>query len=424
MQLALDPLDATARALAEERTTVKRLLREFSIDSKRRNFFLQQTFFVLDATWWLTWRNHVNFDENPHRPTAPAPGPIDNSQLLAELSEASATHATHTAHAQHSTQPSSARAVQLKIDLKLEFDFLIVPAPVWRLLHERYTGGPAIERPVLSIGYKHVLKVELYPLTLKFSYALENRRFELQFSPLSTLSDVRGAVATTIRSAPHYVTLELLQDAGLVLLAEDMLAMPIDTLGITEASQLNVYSEQIQFVRAYPAHLPPKSLDKLGAPVSRGAVGLKNIGNTCYLNSVLQCITQSALKPLFLSGAYKSHLNVANPKGTEGRLASALAQLIDKANSNEFNTLAPHGLKAVVGSFAPQFSGFEQHDAHEFLSFLLDGLSEDLSTEPVIPSIFYGSLQSTVRCRRCKHSSVTVDQCSLLSVPIPSHELR
>lgn len=32
-----------------------------------------------------------------------------------------------------------------------------------------------------------------------------------------------------------------------------------------------------------------------------------------------------------------------------------------------------------VGRFAPQFSGFQQHDSQELLAFLLDGLHEDLN---------------------------------------------
>ncbi len=35
--------------------------------------------------------------------------------------------------------------------------------------------------------------------------------------------------------------------------------------------------------------------------------------------------------------------------------------------------------KQVVGKFAPQFSGYQQHDSQELLAFLLDGLHEDLN---------------------------------------------
>lgn len=39
----------------------------------------------------------------------------------------------------------------------------------------------------------------------------------------------------------------------------------------------------------------------------------------------------------------------------------------------------PHCLQAVVERFAPQFCGHQQHDSQELLTFLLDGLHEDLN---------------------------------------------
>lgn len=41
--------------------------------------------------------------------------------------------------------------------------------------------------------------------------------------------------------------------------------------------------------------------------------------------------------------------------------------------------MAPRTFKAKLARFAPQFSGFNQHDSQELLAFLLDGLHEDLN---------------------------------------------
>lgn len=40
---------------------------------------------------------------------------------------------------------------------------------------------------------------------------------------------------------------------------------------------------------------------------------------------------------------------------------------------------APFILQAIVASKASQFTGYAQHDAQEFMAFLLDGLHEDLN---------------------------------------------
>lgn len=39
----------------------------------------------------------------------------------------------------------------------------------------------------------------------------------------------------------------------------------------------------------------------------------------------------------------------------------------------------PRGFKSKIAQFAPQFSGYAQHDSQEFLAFLLDGLHEDVN---------------------------------------------
>lgn len=41
--------------------------------------------------------------------------------------------------------------------------------------------------------------------------------------------------------------------------------------------------------------------------------------------------------------------------------------------------VVPRGFKSRIAQFAPQFSGYQQHDSQEFLAFLLDGLHEDLN---------------------------------------------
>ncbi len=42
-------------------------------------------------------------------------------------------------------------------------------------------------------------------------------------------------------------------------------------------------------------------------------------------------------------------------------------------------SVTPRGFKAAIANFAPQFTGYSQHDSQELLAFLLDGLHEDLN---------------------------------------------
>jgi ubiquitin C-terminal hydrolase len=56
-----------------------------------------------------------------------------------------------------------------------------------------------------------------------------------------------------------------------------------------------------------------------------------------------------------------------------------LGDLLSEIWSGSYSTVAPRTFKQVIGEFQPRFSGYAQHDSSELLSFLLDGLHEDLN---------------------------------------------
>ena len=181
------------------------------------------------------------------------------------------------------------------------------------------------------------------------------------------------------------------------------------------------------------------------------------------MNSALQCLVHcKELTEYFLAKVYESELNETNPLGMNGLLAKSYGYLVTALfNPLEQNpSLAASEFRKTIARFVPKFSGYGQQDSQEFLSFLLDGLHEDLNRvrkkpyaevkelgcvqptdsqlqelghkswevhklrhDSVIVDLCQGMYKSTIVCPVCQIVSVTFDPFMDLSVPLPIKEM-
>ncbi|XP_029428730.1 ubiquitin carboxyl-terminal hydrolase 2 isoform X1 [Rhinatrema bivittatum] len=181
-----------------------------------------------------------------------------------------------------------------------------------------------------------------------------------------------------------------------------------------------------------------------------GLTGLRNLGNTCFMNSILQCLSNTKeLREYSLQGLYSRDLSSA--RRTNTALMEAFAQLIQTMWTSSANeVVSPSEFKTQIQKYAPRFVGYNQQDAQEFLRFLLDGLHNEVNrvtVRPKAPSsdldllpdtekgrqmwqkyleredskivdLFVGQLKSSLTCSECSYCSTVFDPFWDLSLPI------
>ncbi|BFG31021.1 hypothetical protein CerSpe_172950 [Prunus speciosa] len=159
--------------------------------------------------------------------------------------------------------------------------------------------------------------------------------------------------------------------------------------------------------------------------------GLANLGNTCFMNAILQCFTHTV--PL-VEGLRSCNHSMPCDRGSEGFcVLCALHDHVDLSVASSGRVISPWKLVENLNHFSSFFQRYQQEDAHEFLQCFLDKLEKSCldSLEKESPSaqdnnlverVFGGRLLSKLRCCNCGHCSDTYEPLIDLSLEIEDVE--
>lgn len=177
----------------------------------------------------------------------------------------------------------------------------------------------------------------------------------------------------------------------------------------------------------------------------KGLCGIDNLGNTCYVNSIIQCLSHTDwFREYLLIDKYKETVNVDKIQFIIINEFNKLLRGLWYENAVVTPKSFLHYLQILsVKCGSGQFVGNSQQDSNELLVFILDLLHESVSrpnehliTEdndagrtwfsmykssysPFIENIF-SQIENKVSCNKCGNISINYDSISILNLPIPN----
>jgi ubiquitin C-terminal hydrolase len=167
--------------------------------------------------------------------------------------------------------------------------------------------------------------------------------------------------------------------------------------------------------------------------MKRSGPGLYNHGNTCFLNSTLQCLVHIApFTQLLMEEAAKSLRGFERFDSNKKSMLQFYQKfVVDFWSPSPGKSVSPRSMVQNIRRVGKQFRPMRQEDAHEYLRQLLDCFHEEclkvnkkktsdgkISETTLISRVFGGYLCNELKCSSCSYSSKTYNHFQDLSLEL------
>ena len=176
------------------------------------------------------------------------------------------------------------------------------------------------------------------------------------------------------------------------------------------------------------------------------ALGLENIGATCYMNATLQCLCHvSLLKDYFLDNDQKYKQDTLSKSAS---LTKSFVEVLTQIWKNQNNEVsyAPRNFKNLISQMNPLFQGIQANDSKDLVLFIYETIHNELnnpSQNPgqinlqnipnelvqfrqnyysqnysIISKIFYYEQSNIMECQNCHYKTYNFNIMNIIIFPL------